>query len=313
MPFHPRNRHQGHYHFAKLTARNPALKPHLTRNPSGEQTIDFSDAAAVKELNRALLQTQYGLTTWDIPEGYLCPPVPGRADVIHAIADLLSTSHDGQLPPGTQLRGLDIGCGANLIYPLIGHAAYRWRFVASETDQMALDNARRILKANPDFLPAIEVRKQADPAQVFSGIIDAEERFDFSLCNPPFHADQATARAANQKKWQQLGKRENKSDPGLNFAGQSHELICPGGEAGFLQRLAADSKDFGEQVFWFTTLVSKAANLPALRQQLEKQGARDLRVIDMAQGNKHSRLLAWTYLDKKQRRAWRRKRWQPAE
>ena len=313
MPFHPRNRHQGHYDFAALTARNKALKPHLTRNPSGEQTIDFADAVAVKELNHALLQTQYDLSSWDIPEGYLCPPVPGRADVIHAVADLLSTSHDGQLPPGQQLCGLDIGCGANLIYPLIGHAAYGWHFVASDSDQMALDNAHRILKANTAFLPAITLRKQSNPAQMFSGIIQPDERFDITLCNPPFHPDQATAQAANQKKWQQLGKRSKERDPGLNFAGQHHELICPGGEAGFLQRLIADSQAFATQVFWFTTLVSKAANLPTLRQQLDQQGVADLRVIEMAQGNKHSRLLAWTYLDKKQRRAWRRARWQAAE
>lgn len=313
MPFHPRNRHQGHYDFAALTARNPALKPHLMRNPSGEQSIDFADAAAVKELNRALLQTQYGLNTWDIPAGYLCPPVPGRADVIHAVADLLSTSHDGQLPPGQQLCGLDIGCGANLIYPLIGQAAYQWRFVACDIDRTALDNAQRILHANPEFAPAITLRQQTDPTRAFSGIIHSDERFDFTLCNPPFHPDQGSAQAANQQKWQQLGKRSQRKDPGFNFAGQANELACPGGEAGFLQRLIADSQSFATQVFWFTTLVSKAANLPALRQQLEQQGVADLRVIDMAQGNKHSRLLAWTYLNKKQRRAWRRARWQAAE
>lgn len=313
MPFHPRNRHQGHYDFAKLTASNKDLRQYLTRNPSGEQTIDFTDAQAVKELNRALLQRHYGLTTWDIPQGYLCPPVPGRADVIHSVADLLRASHDNQLPPGKHLCGLDIGCGANLIYPLIGQAEYQWRFVASDIDTTALSNAQRILTANPAFQKAIELRQQPQAAQVFSGVIHSDEQFDFTLCNPPFHNDQAGAQAANQQKWQQLGKRQNKRDPGFNFAGQAHELTCPGGEAGFLQRLIDDSQAFAQHVFWFTTLVSKAANLPDVRQQLKDLGVTDLRVIDMAQGNKHSRLLAWTYLDKKQRRAWRRKRWQPAE
>ena len=41
-------------------------------------------------------------------------------------------------------------------------------------------------------------------------------------------------------------------------------------------------------------------------------GASDIRVVDMAQGQKQSRFVAWTYLDKKQRRAWRKERWNAA-
>ncbi|WP_134601977.1 RlmF-related methyltransferase, partial [Pseudomonas aeruginosa] len=41
-------------------------------------------------------------------------------------------------------------------------------------------------------------------------------------------------------------------------------------------------------------------------------GASDIRVVDMAQGQKQSRFVAWTYLDKKQRRAWRKERWTAA-
>jgi 23S rRNA (adenine1618-N6)-methyltransferase len=73
--------------------------------------------------------------------------------------------------------------------------------------------------------------------------------------------------------------------------------------------MAEQSRTCASQVFWFTTLVASAASLKALPEQLRDLGATDVRIIDMGQGSKRSRLLAWTFLDKKQRRAWRRARW----
>lgn len=310
MPFHPRNKHKGHYNLGTLAAANPALKPLIIPGKTGERTLDFSKAEAVLELNRALLATQYGIQKWDIPAGYLCPPIPGRADYLHTLADLLGDSHDGQIPTGPTLVGLDIGTGANLVYPLIGQHEYQWRFVGSDIDQKALDNAKRILTDNPKVQPHISLRHQSDPDSIFRGVIELDERFDFTLCNPPFHPSAGAAKDANRQKWQKLNKGKALDDnPGLNFGGQSTELICNGGESGFLARMITESAGLAQQVFWFSSLVSKAANVAALEKQLRELGATDVRALDMAQGEKHSRLLAWTFLDKKQRRAWRKARW----
>ncbi|GGC85296.1 23S rRNA (adenine(1618)-N(6))-methyltransferase RlmF [Halopseudomonas salina] len=310
MPFHPRNKHKGHYNLGTLAAANPALKPLIIPGKTGERTLDFSKAEAVLELNRALLATQYGIQKWDIPAGYLCPPIPGRADYLHTLADLLGDSHDGQIPTGPTLVGLDIGTGANLVYPLIGQHEYQWRFVGSDIDQKALDNAKRILTDNPKVQPHISLRHQSHPDSIFRGVIELDERFDFTLCNPPFHPSAGAAKDANRQKWQKLNKGKALDDnPGLNFGGQSTELICNGGESGFLARMITESAGLAQQVFWFSSLVSKAANVAALEKQLRELGATDVRALDMAQGEKHSRLLAWTFLDKKQRRAWRKARW----
>ena len=309
MPFHPRNKHKGHYNLGALTAANPALKALIIRNKDGEKTLDFTDPVSVKELNRALLQLQYSVTDWNIPEGYLCPPIPGRADLIHAIADLLGESHDGHIPSGPGLTGLDIGTGANLVYPLIGQHEYQWQFVGSDIDQGALDNAERILAANAKLQGPITLRKQANPDAIFKGIVGADEQFDFSLCNPPFHANKGEANAATERKWRNLGKDKVVDGPKLNFGGQTNELITQGGEAGFLKRMIEESAGIARQVFWFTTLVSKAALVSDLEKQLKTLGATDIRVVSLAQGQKQSRLLAWTFLDKKQRRAWRKARW----
>ncbi|MAD27088.1 23S rRNA (adenine(1618)-N(6))-methyltransferase RlmF [Halopseudomonas aestusnigri] len=302
---HPRNRYQGRYDFPLLARKCPPLKAFIRQGKDGQTTIDFTDPAALRCLNGALLTHWYDISGWQIPDDALCPPIPGRADLIHHLADLLASSHDGVIPKGASLRGLDVGTGANLIYPLIGNAEYGWQFVGSDIDADALRNGEQILAANPTLQSRIELRRQADPACIFTGIIGADEQFDFTLCNPPFYASAAEARQANERKWQGLGKQPG----GRNFGGRNNELYCSDGEAGFLHRMAEQSRTCASQVFWFTTLVASAASLKALPEQLRDLGATDVRIIDMGQGSKRSRLLAWTFLDKKQRRAWRRARW----
>ena len=302
---HPRNRYQGRYDFARLARNYPPIRDFLVSSKDGQTSIDFADPAAVRCLNGALLQHWYQITGWQIPDDALCPPIPGRADLIHHLADLLASSHDGVIPSGEQLRGLDVGTGANLIYPLIGNAEYGWQFVGSDIDANALANAAHILKANPAQQGQIALRLQSDAKCIFDGIINTGEQFDFTLCNPPFYASASEAQQANERKWQGLGK----APAGRNFGGRANELYCDDGEAGFLQRMAAQSKTFAQQVFWFTSLVASADSLKTLPEQLRTLRATDVRIIEMGQGSKRSRLLAWTFLDKKQRRVWRRARW----
>ncbi|PTQ71620.1 23S rRNA (adenine(1618)-N(6))-methyltransferase RlmF [Pseudomonas sp. GV071] len=307
---HPRNRHQGRYDFAQMIKASPELGAFVIINPYGKESIDFANPAAVKAFNRALLQQFYGVRGWDIPAAYLCPPVPGRADYLHYLADLLGASHDGVIPRGPAVRGLDIGVGANCIYPLIGQHDYGWQFVGADIDPQSLASAAAILKANPTVAAAVELRQQADPAHIFQGLIGSDERFDFTLCNPPFHASLDEARSGSQRKWKNLGKLDpSRKLPELNFGGQSNELHCEGGELAFISRMADESAAFAERVFCFSTLVSKISNVALLQQRLQQLGAGDVRVVDMAQGQKQSRFVAWTFLDKNQRRAWRKARW----
>ena len=91
---HPRNLHRNRYDFEKLISTCPELNDFVSINKYGIETIDFSNPSAVKTLNKALLQTYYDIQNWEIPKNYLCPPIPGRADYIHYIADLLAESHN---------------------------------------------------------------------------------------------------------------------------------------------------------------------------------------------------------------------------
>lgn len=301
---HPRNRHQGRYDFPSLIAASPELAEFVILNPYGKQSIDFANPDAVKVFNRALLRQLYGIRHWDIPPGYLCPPIPGRADYLHGLADLLAEDQDGAPPRGAEVRALDVGTGANCIYPLLGQADYGWRFVGSDIDPVALDSARAIVRAN-GLEGVIELRRQSEPKHIFQGLLAADERFALTLCNPPFHASADEARSGSTRKWKNLGRLDPKRKlPVLNFGGQSNELWCEGGEVAFLRRMARESAAVAGQVLWFSSLVSKAGNLPALQAALRQAGAHAVRQVDMAQGNKQSRFVAWTFHDTAARRAW---------
>ena len=306
---HRRNLHAAGYDFAALAATSAALTKYLKTTPAGATTIDFANPAAVKTLNRALLMHHYGVKGWDIPAGYLCPPIPGRADYLHALADLLG---DGNaIPTGTGVRGLDVGTGANLVYPLIGHAAYGWSFLGTDIDEAALANAAAILSKNPEIAANVELRHQPVWDNIFTGLLRNGENFDFTMCNPPFHASPDEVLAVSQRKWNNLNKpgaKKGSAQPRLNFGGGGTELWCNGGERGFIKTMIEQSTQIPKRVLWFTTLLSKADNLTPIQAVLKKAKAVDTRIIDMAQGQKQSRIVACSFLSAGERSKWARER-----
>ena len=125
---HPRNRFRAGYNFRRLMTRHAALVAFVGPNAYGDLSIDFANPDAVRALNQALLKDAYGLDTWDVPAGYLCPPIPGRSDYLHYLADLLAGGSRLEASRRRTVTVLDIGVGANCIYPLIGAREYRLAF-----------------------------------------------------------------------------------------------------------------------------------------------------------------------------------------
>ncbi len=301
---HPRNPHQGRYDLAELMKVTPALAPFVAPNAYGDLSIDFHNPLAVVALNQALLASDYGVNYWHLPADYLCPPIPGRVDYLHYLADLLAEDQPHGVPPqGPKVRVLDVGVGASAIYPLLGQAAYGWDFVGSDIDPVSVANVNSIVAGNPHLHGHIEARLQQNVQHTLLGVVGRDERFTASVCNPPFHASAAEATAGSRRKLHNLkGKPVGK--PKLNFGGQGNELWCPGGEVAFIGRLIQESQQLAQSCLWFTSLVSKKDSLPALYQQLRTVNAVKVKTIAMQQGQKSSRLLAWTFQTKAQRQAW---------
>ena len=301
---HPRNRHRNRYDFKELCTTCPELAKYVKPNIHGDESVDFANPKAVKWLNKALLKHYYGIEYWDIPSGFLCPPIPGRADYIHNVADLLGTSANGKIPKGAGIKCLDIGTGASCIYPLIGNKEYGWAFTCSETDMDALESARKIIQNNAELCTKIELRQQLNPKDIFHGIIDRNEHFDISICNPPFHSSFAEAKEGTLKKLSSLNHKKI-TIPVLNFGGKSNELWCEGGELRFVRDMIRQSKQFSTNCFWFTTLVSKKAHIDDIYKTLKMVGALEINTIPMGQGTKTSRIVAWTFLNPTQQKKWK--------
>jgi len=308
---HPRNVHREGYDFTALTESHPALAKHVKVNEHGGESINFSDPLAVKALNGALLKHHYGINGWDIPDGFLCPPIPGRIDYIHYAAELLESSNPDQtdrstVSDGVPIRMLDVGTGANGVYALLACKAYGWNCTASDIDATSLDNVAAIAARNPGLDERLTLRLQEDNSHIFDGVIKEGEFYDISVCNPPFHASLEEALKVSQKKLVNLDRNRQKhsskgvydptlSGPVLNFGGQKAELWCKGGEILFLRKMLKESKKFAQQCKWFTSLVSKAENVKPSLKLLAKLKAVEVKEINMQQGNKVTRVLAWRF------------------
>lgn len=313
---HPRNKHRGNYDFAALSQAEPPLKAYIKKNPKGEDTIDFAQPLAVKLLNKALLAHYYGIHHWNIPEGFLCPPIPGRADYIHRIAELLYT--DCPQLAQQSVRMLDVGVGANCIYPIIAAVEYGWHAVGSDIDPLSVKNAATIVQENGALTGQIDCRLQPERRAIFKDVILPDEFYNVTTCNPPFHSSLEEAQRGTQRKLANLKKNQQKRGRDisvakeettiLNFGGQKAELWCPGGELAFLQNMARESADFAQQVLWFSSLISKKENIRPMKKQLKQAGAVEVKIIEMTQGQKISRLIAWSFLDERERQKWPQKK-----
>jgi len=285
--FHPKNKHKSGYDLEALSEGYPDLKPFVFENKYQKKTIDFANPNAVKALNTGLLFKHYDIDFWEFPDSNLCPPIPGRVDYIHHIADLLKS-------PKTldNINVLDIGTGASCIYPILGNAEYNWKFVGTDIDKHSLEYAQNIINKN-ELNDVIELRFQKDVSQIFNGVLNEEDRFSVSICNPPFYKSETEALEATTRKLQGLNREGNKVV--RNFSGTQNELWYKGGEKAFIHNYLYESSLFKTQCLWFTTLVSKKDLVKGMYASLKKLGATDIKTINMGQGNKVSRIVAWTF------------------
>ncbi|WP_397446349.1 23S rRNA (adenine(1618)-N(6))-methyltransferase RlmF [Polaribacter sp. R77954] len=279
---HPKNKFNKGYNFEELTQNNSALKEFVFTNTYNAVTIDFSNPKAVKELNKALLFSFNQISVWDFPDENLCPPIPGRLDYIHHLSDLISSEEK-------EVTILDIGTGATCIYPLLGVAEYNWNFVATDIDLDSLDTAQDIIDDN-GLDRKIELRQQFDEQHILKGILEDEDTFSATMCNPPFYKSAEEARGANRRKTKNLGNNAVR-----NFSGNNNELWYVGGEKAFLHNYLYESSLYPKKSKWFTSLVSKKENVESLQKSSKKLGVKQFKVMPMQQGNKVTRIACWQF------------------
>jgi 23S rRNA (adenine1618-N6)-methyltransferase len=304
-----RNKHRTRYDLNALSITYPELQEFIRPNNYGDDSIDFFDPAAVKALNKSLILHYYGIKNWDIPINFISPAIPDRADYVHHLADILYSKDEKRIETkNNKITCLDIGVGANCIYPIIGAAEYGWNFIGSDIDTNAIKSAKDIVEANEVLNGKVQIRLQKDPTIIFEGILKENEKVDVVICNPPFHTSFSDAKAVTAKKLKNLDS-EIIDKAIKNFGGKSTELWCHGGEVKFIHDMIYQSQNYADSVLRFSTLVNKQANVPQAELSLKKFGALEVQVKAIGQGNKRSRIISWTFQNKKKQQEWAEARW----
>ncbi|WP_027879722.1 23S rRNA (adenine(1618)-N(6))-methyltransferase RlmF [Mesoflavibacter zeaxanthinifaciens] len=288
--------HTNNYNFEVLIDNYPKLQPFVLKNKYGNLTINFSEAKAVRALNTAILKTNYGINYWQFDDNNLTPPIPSRVAYIHLLKDLLLSSNlDGNI------KVLDIGTGANCIYPLLGQSIYNWQFVGSDVNKSSIKQAEKIIAKN-NLEDRVSIRFQSNPNQILQGILTKTDIFTLTMCNPPFYKDETEANSATLKKLKGLNQDTNSIN--RNFSGISNELWYKGGEKAFLHNYLYESSLFKNKCFWYTTLVANKDNIKSMYASLDKLGAKIIKTLPINIGQKKSRVVAWTFLNEDQQKQW---------
>ncbi len=175
---------------------------------------------------------------------------------------------------------------------------YNWKFVASDIDPISIQNIQKIIDLNEKLKNNITPKLQKNKNNIFIDIIQPNDRFDFTMCNPPFHKNAQESQNGSNRKVSNLTKQKT-TNATLNFAGQSNELWCEGGELAFIKKMIIESERFKNNSLWFTTLVSKKENLKDIYRTLKKVNPLKIETIEMKQGQKMTRFVAWSFLDER--------------
>ncbi|KAJ2234492.1 hypothetical protein IWW45_003356 [Coemansia sp. RSA 485] len=276
--------------YKALAEKFPELTPFLVPMQSSERrpwcSIDFKDPLAVRALNRALLKVYFGLDV-TLPRDSLCPKVANRLNYLRWIKHNISC--DFPLEP---LKGLDIGTGSSCIYPLLGARFLECcSFVATEINAESVRIAIANVAQN-DLVDKIHVYQ--NPNRELKLPLDCADfpgrSFTFSMCNPPFYANEEERTAL----------RESKADsPSLNTLAKADELYTEGGEEQFLSDMADESKILAERIVWYTTMVGRKRTLGVLKAKLASLGAKQIREGTLVQGKTSRWVLGWSFVDKR--------------
>ena len=273
--------------FEELARLYPSLKEYVIQG-----VINFRNQDACRELVKVQLQHDFGIT-WDVPRPYLIPPLANRLNYLCWIDDLLTLwSHQGEMQSMMPCKRtvLDIGCGANLIYPLLGAAYFGWCFIGCDINPHALDIASQNRERNPGIAPLIHLRLvSGQSCQKFEGalpgIIEAclrqnDSTLDACVCNPPFFSSE----------------EESKRNPQTDFGGTSVEMVYPGGEESFVQNMVLDSSRNKNRIGWFSTMVGKKSTMKMARQLLHSMSAVVIRTTELVQGKTLRWAIAWSFI-----------------
>ena len=226
--------------FLILIKEFPELKKFIIKYDEKieEFSFDWSNNDLSLLMTKSILNYYFNIKYYDIPKGFLIPPVPSRLNYLNLINELIKDIKK------ENIIGVDIGTGANIIYPILGNSIYNWKFICSEINNESYNNAKLILQKN-NLEENINLIKQENKNNIFVSIINQENKYTFSMCNPPYYDYE-----------QEIKIEDKKRDTEYNF----DEVYYEKGELGFFERYFEESICYKKNIFLFTILIGKKSN-----------------------------------------------------
>lgn len=277
--FHPRNIYKNPPNFKELAIEYPDFRKYVKQELCGRFSIDYQDQGAVKELTRTLLKRDFNLDV-EIDDSRLVPRIPLCLNYILWIEDLLNV-----LPPEESKSGIDIGTGNVCIYSLLA-ARRGWKMLATEIDPYNFKSATNNIIKN-DLFDTISLKMVPDSNHLLIAVLDANSKYDFCMCNPPFfdYREKPINRTLRRAQLKQVASNVQS------------ETCTEGGEVSFITKLMKESVQLKEQIKIFTTLVGKKCDFLYLKKELQKIHPKSTAFTEFCQGRTTRWGIAWTFLD----------------
>ncbi|XP_059622474.1 U6 small nuclear RNA (adenine-(43)-N(6))-methyltransferase [Phlebotomus argentipes] len=272
---HERNIYKKPPDFTELAVKYPEFLKVCKLDLNGSAQVDFRNPDTLRILTKCLLLRDFQLDV-EIPAGKLVPTLPLRLNYILWIEDILEKMGI------CEATGLDIGCGASCVYPMLGAKWKGWRMYGTDITEEIAKSARENVVRN-DLHEKVTIIQQDESDSVFSRV---QADLHFCMCNPPFFDD---TRDCPENR---TGKR---ASPKNAPTGDATELACAGGEVAFIERIIEESVQMKDRVAFFTTMIGVKHDLAILVKKLREKNITNYIETQFCQGNTTRWGLAWTF------------------
>ncbi|XP_015191202.1 PREDICTED: methyltransferase-like protein 16 homolog, partial [Polistes dominula] len=276
---HPRNIYKENPDFKQLALLYPEFRKVATTDLRGKVHIDFKNEDTLRVLTKILLKHDFNLTV-EIPPNKLVPTVPLRLNYVLWIEDLMTYASFTEM---NNVKGIDIGTGAVCIYSLLLAKMYGCSMFGTDIDETSIESAIENIKNNSleNLIKVIKVDKE----NIFKEVINENEHFHFSMCNPPFFETQGN-----------LDKVIKQQPPRNAPTGNNEELSVEGGETLFVTRMIEESIQIGDKIKIYTTMLGKRKNSFYFPKFLKRHGINNFTLTEFCQGYTKRWGLAWSFL-----------------
>ncbi|XP_058831124.1 U6 small nuclear RNA (adenine-(43)-N(6))-methyltransferase [Topomyia yanbarensis] len=284
---HPRNIYRQPPDFQDLVRQYPELNEVVTVDLNGRLKLDYKNKTALQLLSRCLLKRDFGIDI-EIPPDKLIPTLPLRLNYVLWLEDF-ETAFRLKLDK-KELRGLDIGCGASCIYPLlcVSRSKHCWKMVGLEQAVDSVRYARANVERN-GLTGCIEIVQQnRNESTVLRDFFESRsnDKFDFCMCNPPFYDDDGMERQ------NRTGRRKEASNAS---SGSREELHVEGGEVGFVKKIIEESLELKEHVNIYTSMIGHKRNFEEILRILKGHCITNVTTTRFCQGNTTRWGVAWSF------------------